>query len=69
MLIRHVICNIMKFRVQDKLLYANYLEQLGLVSMLEDEQVRIMSSRSSRRNVANTAYLSQSPCLPDINFG
>lgn len=55
--------------LQDKQLYEKYLEQIGIVTMLENEQVRIMQSRASRRNAMNTRFLEQSPCLPDINYG
>jgi hypothetical protein len=53
----------------DPLLYAGYLEQLGLVSALENEQHVFRQSRGKRRNKTNTRFLEQSPCLPDINFG
>lgn len=36
---------------------------------LDNEQQQIRTSRGGRRHVGNTAFLAQSPCLPDISQG
>eukprot|EP00039_Didymoeca_costata_P013910 m.218001 g.218001 ORF g.218001 m.218001 type:complete len:749 (+) comp15897_c0_seq4:426-2672(+) len=55
--------------LKDPFLYNEYLEQLGLVAALENEEAQIRMSRSKRKKYGRKSSFQNSPCLPDINLG
>ena len=55
--------------LSEPLLYSEYLNQLGIVSALENEEWEMRRSRKQRRNGSNKKAYSSEPCFMDINYG